>query len=105
MKVNAMLEMMEIDYAENINHYDLQIENDIIKQGFNLPNRQQLHQMYLLHKQGIGGFKNDWYMTSEPGAGSFVNYCINFETGEELLRNIEESHWGCCRVRLVKLIS
>ena len=31
MKVNAMLEMMEIDYAENINHYDLHIENDIIK--------------------------------------------------------------------------
>ena len=95
-----MLEMMEIDYAENINHYDLHIENDIIKQGFNLPNREQLQEMYLLHKKGIGGFKNDWYMTSE--GDHLENWCMDFSDGECSRRDHTEDHWGLCYVRLVK---
>ena len=99
-KLNDKIEMMTSDCAENINLYDFNIESSIEEQGYRLPSLVELRTLFLLHKTGTGNFFEDWYMTNE--GGGYKSLCIHFGTGEELLRNTEESHWGCCRVRLVR---
>jgi hypothetical protein len=100
MKVNNKIEMLNSDSAENINHYDYQIDSNLKELGWRLPSIEELKELFQIHKNGIGNFFEDWYMTNEGGA--YQNSCIHFGTGEEQLRNTEESHWGCCRVRLVR---
>ena len=104
MRVNDKIEMMISDCAENINRYDFSIESVLELQGWRLPTIEELRLLLLLHKNSSGNFSNDWYMTNEV-TSSYDNYCIHFGTSEELLRKTEESHWGCCRARLVSDLS
>jgi hypothetical protein len=110
MKINETTEMMLHDYTENVNIMDLQIDEETLNKGYRLPTISELKEMHEIHKNGLGNFKNDWYMSSniperKTGADSMVNTCINFEDSRIVDRCYEESHWACCQVRLVKNIN
>ena len=95
------------DLDELMNHYK---KNDIIKNiqlnkeaeylvdGWRLPNLEELRKMFSMTGYN---FKDDWYMTSEC-PNMMENMCVHYGDRREVVRKTEESHWGCCYIRLIK---
>ena len=81
-----------------VNHYDFNMPKDLEAEGWRLPTSRELKEIFEMED---GNFVNDWYMTSEYKM-DFTNLGIHFETREEKYRDVSESHWGTCRIRLVK---
>lgn len=102
-RISETLEMMDRDYTQNINIYDLNIDESLASLGWRLPSPEELRLMLALHKSGIGSFKLTWYMTNESNGG-FTNLEIHFGSSKEEEFDTSESHWGCCCVRLVRTI-
>ena len=100
-KISNSLEAMGHDYANNVNIYDLEIKKELKHEGWRLPSPQELRLMLDMHRQGHGNFSRSWYMTNKSDAG-FNNLEIHFGNGNEIDFDTTESHWGCCRVRLVR---
>ena len=83
---------------ETINLYDFKMPDNLRKEGWRLPNLGELRKMFSID---AGNFKNDWYMTSEVD-NNFHNMCVHYGDRREVLRDITESHWACCYIRLIK---
>ena len=102
---------MELEIAANdldgekINFYDFQrnLPTSLEKNGWRLPTLDELKKMHQMHKENQLNFKNDWYMSSDWDK-DYYNWRMNFSTGECDHSDVSESHWGCCRVRLVRNI-
>ena len=100
MKTTEKLIVADKDLYEDkyINHYDFQMPKELEVEGWRLPTCKELKDIF---EGENGNFVDDWYMTSEYKM-DFTNLCVHFETREEKYRDITESHWGRCRIRLVK---
>ena len=71
--------------------------DNLQKEDWKLSNLEELRKIF-----SIGdNFKNDWYMTSET-TSDYKNMCIHYEDKREVWRNVTESYWGCCYIRLIK---
>jgi len=103
-RISSILEAMDHDYANNVNIYDLEIKQELKDLGWRLPSPEELRLILEFHKQGLGNFSSSWYMTNKT-EGGFNNMEIHFGTGNEEDFDTSESHWGCCRVRLVRDLS
>ncbi len=85
-------------FEETINYYDLKIPPQIKDDGWRLPNPDELKTIF---SHGLPNIKNDWYMTSEI-TRDYKNLCIHHGDKREVFRDITESHWGCCYIRLIR---
>jgi len=88
------------------------LKAEYLVDGWRLPNLEELKKMFsmarqlkkdpLLYKDIPGyDFKDDWYMTSEC-PNMIENMCVHYGDRREVVRKTEESHWGCCYIRLIK---
>jgi hypothetical protein len=100
---------MELEIAVNdldgemINFSDFELPTSLKDIGWRLPTLDELKKMHQMHKENQLNFKNDWYMTSD-WEEAYYNWRMNFSTGACEHIDVSESHWGCCRVRLVRNI-
>ena len=74
------------------------LKAEYLVDGWRLPNLEELRKM--LSMTGYN-FKNDWYMTSAC-PNMIENMCVHYGDRSEVVRKTEESHWGCCYIRLIK---
>ena len=97
------LEIQDSDLlAERINFYDFNIPEAQAGNGWRLPTRAELLQMYALHQANQGGFRGERYMSSEIIPDRYRNWVVDFSDGSEVDVDITESHWGLCWIRLVR---
>ena len=85
-------------FEETVNYYDLKIPQHIKDDGWRLPNPDELKTIF---SSGLSNIKDDWYMTSET-TSDYKNLCIHYGDKREVFRDITESHWGCCYIRLIR---
>ena len=101
-------------FRETINHYDftdLEIVSELLglqaaqrleektSDGWRLPSRDELKLVLQSEHQE---FREGYYMTAEYKP--WENLRVSYPQLQENWCSTEESHWGCCFVRLVRTI-
>lgn len=101
MVINETLEIMDQDDAHNVNRMDYTIPYELKNDGWRLPTIDELHILKEAYKSGKGSLHGDWYMSDE---GICPNKQVHLSDGQIKDFDTSESHWGTCRVRLVKTV-
>ncbi len=99
--MSIILEAMGHDYENNVNIYDPEIKQEFKDLVCRLTSPEELRLILEFHRQGHSIFSSSCYMTNKSDGG-FNNLQIHFGNGNEEIFDTTESHWGCCRVRLVR---
>jgi len=86
---------------EQINYLDFKCPVARQREGWRLPTKTELQELYQLSQRFKEAFKIDTYMSSECSA-PYRNWVLDFSTGEFQDRAVDESHWGVAWVRLVR---
>jgi len=95
---DCKLEVQKEDIAGSFSWYDANDKIKAIGQGWRLPNKSELECLYK-NKDKIGGFKRDWYWSSER-VGDWNVWVKSFSNGKQFGYSGSNS----AKIRLVKTI-
>ncbi len=93
---DCKLEVQKEDLAESYSWYDANDKIKTIGQGWRLPTKSELECLYK-NKDKIGGFKRDWYWSSER-VGDWNVWVKSFSNGKQFGYSGSNS----AKVRLVR---